>query len=222
MVANRDGETLVVERTNEQWLAALRALERDEALADLRVLLVLGLRGALAGRVGGDFDLAVVEDFVQDALVKILGNLDSFRGESHFVTWAQKIAVRVAFTELRRKQWRDVSLQDLVSRYGAAKTRLDTLADPSPTPEQSLSQEVLLATLERLIDEELTDRQRRALVAVEINRVPVEEVARRMGTNRNALYKLLHDARQRLKRRMMAEGVSPQDLPAAISERETL
>ncbi len=181
-----------------------------------------GLRGALAGRVGGGFDPAVIEDFGQDALVKILGNLDSFRGESHFITWAQKIAVRVAFTELRRKQWRDVSLQDLVARYGAPKARMDALGDPAPTPEQLLSQQDLLAMLERLIAEELTDRQRQALVAVEIEEMPLEEVARRMGTNRNALYKLLHDARRRLKRRMMAEGISPHDLLAVMSERETL
>lgn len=70
--------------------------------------------------------------------------------------------------------------------------------------------------------EELTDRQRQALVAAEIEGMPLEEVARRMGTNRNALYKLLHDARRRLKRRMIAEGISPQDLLAVLSERETL
>ncbi len=70
----------------------------------------------MTGRAGGDFDPAAIEDFAQDALVKILGNLDSFRGESHFTTWAQKIAVRAAFTELRRKEWCDVSLQDLVAR----------------------------------------------------------------------------------------------------------
>jgi RNA polymerase sigma-70 factor (ECF subfamily) len=200
----------------------LRGPERDKALAELRVVLVRGLRGALAGRAGGGFDPAAIEDFAQDALVKILGNLDSFRGESRFTTWAQKIAVRVAFTELRRKRWRDVSLQDLVARYGAAKARMDTLADPSPTPEQLLSQQVLPATLERFIVEELTDRQRQALVAVEIEEMPLEEVARRMNTNRNALYKLLHDARRRLKRRVMAEGISPHDLLAVISERETL
>lgn len=200
----------------------MRGSERDKALAELRVVLVRGLRGALADRMGSHFDPAAIEDFAQDALVKILGNLDSFRGESHFTTWAQTIAVRVAFTELRRKQWRDVSLQDLVSRYGATKTRLDTLADPSPTPEQLLSQEVLLAMLERLIAEELTDRQRQALVAVEMNKVPVEEVARRIGTNRNALYKLLHDARRRLQRQMIAEGISPQDLLTVLSGRETL
>ncbi|HEV2093313.1 MAG TPA: sigma-70 family RNA polymerase sigma factor [Rubrobacter sp.] len=200
----------------------MQGSERDKALAELRVVLVRGLRGALTGRAGGDFDPAAIEDFAQDALVKILRNLDSFRGESRFTTWAQKIAVRVAFTELRRKQWRDVSLQDLVARYGATKVRLDTLTDPLPTPEQLISQQVLLAMLERSIAEELTDWQRQALVAVEINKVPLEEVARRMGTNRNALYKLLHDARQRLKKRMIAEGISPQDLLPVISERETL
>ncbi len=127
--------------------------------------------------------------------------------------------MRVAFTELRRKRWRDVSLQDPVSRHDAAKTGLDGVADPLPTPEQLMSRRVTLATLERFIAEELTDRQRRALVAVEIEEMPLEEVARRMGTNRNALYKLLHDARRRLKRWMMAEGLSTEDLLAVISER---
>jgi RNA polymerase sigma-70 factor (ECF subfamily) len=213
---------LITERTNEQWLAALRSQERDKALADLRVVLVRGLKAVLAGRMGSDFDPAAVEDFAQESLVKILHNLESFRGESRFTTWAQKIAVHVAFTELRRKQWRDVSLQDLAARYGAAKVGPDTLTDPLPTPERLMSRQVLLAMLERFIVEELTDRQRQALVMVEINRVPLEEVARRMGTNRNALYKLLHDARRRLKKRMIAEGLSPRDVLAVFSERETL
>jgi RNA polymerase sigma-70 factor (ECF subfamily) len=211
-----------MERTNEQWIAALRGEERDKALADLRAVLVRGLKAALTGSVGSDLDPAAIEDFAQDALVKILHNLDSFRGESRFTTWAQKIAVRVAFTELRRKQWRDVSLQDLVSRHDATKIRLDTLADPLPTPEQLMSQQVMLAMLERFIVEELTDRQRRALVAVEIDKMPLEEVARRMGTNRNALYKLLHDARWRLKKRIIAEGLTPRDVLVVFSERETL
>ncbi len=213
----------MVKRTNEQWIAALRSPEPDDkALADLRVVLVRGLKAALTDHVGSSLDPAAIEDFAQDALVKILRNLDSFRGESRFTTWAQKIAVRVAFTELRRKQWRDVSLQDLVSRYDAAKIRLDTLDDPLPTPEQMLSQQAILAMLERFIAEELTDRQRQALVAAEIEEMPLEEVARRMGTNRNALYKLLHDARRRLRKRMLAEGISPHDLLAVLSEIRTL
>ena len=90
----------MIERTNQEWLAALRGPGRDEALADLRALLVRGLGYALAGHP--NVDDSALEDFAQDALLKILAGLDSFRGESRFTTWAQKIAVRVALTELRR------------------------------------------------------------------------------------------------------------------------
>ncbi len=69
-----------------------------------------------------------------------------------------------------------------------------------------------------MILEELTERQRQALVAVTINGMPLEEAARCMGTNRNALYKLLHEARKRLKERLVAEGLSPQDVLAVFDE----
>jgi RNA polymerase sigma-70 factor (ECF subfamily) len=204
----------MIERTNEEWLAALRGPGRDQALADLRVLLVRGLGYALAGRPG--VDDSTLEDFAQDALLKILDGLDSFRGESRFTTWAQKIAVRVALTELRRHRWRDVSLDEITGSPDVDFIP-DTLADPSAGPEQQAIQRVLLDTLRRIIATELTDRQRQALVATRIHGMPLEEVARRMGTSRNALYKLVHDARQRLKKRMMAEGLSPQEVLAAFS-----
>jgi len=50
------------------------------------------------------------------------------------------------------------------------------------------------------------------------NKLPIEAVADRMNTNRNALYKLLHDAHKRLKRRMSAEMLSPQDVLGAFGE----
>ena len=202
------------DRANEEWLAALRGPERDSALTDLRAYLVRGLRYALAGRSG--VDEATLEDFVQDALLKILNALDSFRGESRFTTWAQKIAVNVAFTEMRRRRWQDISLDNL----GASEDTdfiPDTLADPSAGPEKHTLQHTMLDTLNRLIATELTVRQRQALVAARIQGMPLKEVARRMDTNRNALYKLLHDARQRLKKQLLAEGLSAQDVLAAFN-----
>jgi RNA polymerase sigma-70 factor, ECF subfamily len=77
---------------------------------------------------------------------------------------------------------------------------------------------MVLTNLRRMIDEELTDRQREAVVAVILEGMPIAEVARRMGTNQNALYKLLHDARKKLKLRMEAAGLSPQDVLAAFEE----
>src|SRR5215207_6766153 len=106
------------ERTNEHWLAELRRPNPSKALADLYDLLVRGLKAALGGYGGGVE--ANVGDFAQEALIKITGNLDSFRGESRFTTWAQKIAMNVALTELKRRRWRDVSLQDLLAKREAA------------------------------------------------------------------------------------------------------
>ena len=205
----------MVERTNPEWLAELRGPEREEALADLRALLVRGLRYAMADRPA--VTEADLEDFAQDALLKILAGLDTFRGESRFTTWAQKIAVRVAFTELRRRRWKDVSLDGLVAQYGEGDVTPAILAEEAPSPEQQVTQQMLLEMVQRVINEELTDRQRQAMTAVIIGGMPLEEVARRMGTNRNALYKLLHDARQRLRKRMLAKGLSPQDVLAAFA-----
>lgn len=200
----------MVERSNEEWIAALSqpGLQRDAALEDLRRLLVRGLGYALGDR--SNLRESDLEDFAQDALLKILARLDSFRGESRFTTWAHKIAVRVAFTELRRRRWRDVSLDGLRESKGIDFIP-DNVGDPAIGPEQQAMRRIILSTLRRLIQEELTERQRQAMTAV-LNGMPLEEVARRMDTNRNALYKLLHDARQRLQKGMIDEGLSPQDV----------
>src|SRR5215203_1215986 len=168
-------------RTNEQWLAELRGPNPNEALSDLYDLLVRGLGAALGGRAAN----ANIEDFAQEALLKIMSNLDSYRGESRFTTWAQKIAMNVTLTELKRRRWRDVSLQDLLARRTAAGRGL---SDPQPTPERAAFQNMVLAKVLGIIDEELTDRQREAVVAMILEGMPIAEVARRMGTNQSALY----------------------------------
>src|SRR5215211_461575 len=199
------------ERTNEQWLAELRRPNPSKALADLYDLLVRGLKAAL-GSYGGGVE-ANVGDFAQEALIKITGNLDSFRGESRFTTWAQKIAMNVALTELKRRRWRvltgPVRQREAADRGPAA---------PQLTPEELALQDMVLGELRRMVDEVLTDRQREAVVAVLLEGMPISEVASRMGTNQNALYKLLHDARRTLKRQMQAAGLSPQEVLAAFEE----
>ena len=200
----------VKERSNDEWLAALRGPNSDEALAELRVVLVRGLRVALGGQANRVE--SSVDDFAQEALIKILGNLDSFRGECRFTTWAQKICVRTAFAEMRRSRWRDVSLEEVISRPQESGA-----VDPQTDPERAATQTMIMAEFRRFIDEELTDRQRTALLAA-LGGMPLEAVADRMNTNRNALYKLLHDARKRLRRRMSAEMLSPQDVLGAFDE----
>jgi RNA polymerase sigma-70 factor (ECF subfamily) len=200
------------QHSNQEWLDALRSPgpERDRALAELRSVLVRGLNYALRGwrrTAGRDFE-ALAEDFSQEALLRILDNLDSFEGRSRFTTWAHKIAVRVALTELRRKRWQDVSLDKLVSEEGAEST----MSSEEVGPETEAERTDLLVWMKRVMVEELTEKQRKAIAAIAFGGMPLEEVARRMDTNRNALYKLIHDGRVRLKRRLAREGMSPRDI----------
>ncbi len=207
----------MAERTNEEWIKALRGPGRDEALADLRTLLVRALRVALSGK--GKLTEADLEDFAQDALVRIINALDSFRGEARFTTWAYKIAIRVALSELRRRRWREVSLDTLTGDTDSDFVP-STLADPAVDPEQQAIQRMVLDTIRRAIAEDLTEKQRKALVAARVQRIPMEVIAQRLGTNRNALYKLLHDARKRLQKALADKGLPADEIMSAFGAGE--
>jgi RNA polymerase sigma-70 factor (ECF subfamily) len=206
---------IMAERSNQEWLDALQSARRDGAIADLRSVLLRGLRYGMATYGLTEADL---EDFAQEALLKTLDNLASYRGEALFTTWANKIAVRVALSELRRRRWRDVSLQDLLAKQEGSDFTPAVLTDQGPDPEQIALRRMMMDKIQRMIAEELTDKQRQAMMAVMQGGMPLQEVAVRMGTNRNALYKLLHDARQRLQRRMQLEGLSPDEILAMFAE----
>jgi RNA polymerase sigma-70 factor (ECF subfamily) len=193
----------------------LQGPQQPQAIADLRELLLRGLRAALANRIHRDLD-HVIEDFVQDGMIKIMDNLDSFRGESRFTTWAQKIAVNSAFTELRRRRWQDLSLQEMVEDQEGNEFTPALLTDPDATPEEQSTRRAMLEFVQKMIDEELTERQRQAINAVILNGIPMDEVAKRMSTNRNALYKLIFDARQNLQRKMIENGFTPQEVLASF------
>jgi RNA polymerase sigma-70 factor (ECF subfamily) len=207
------------DRTNEQWLSDLKSPgpTQEAALTDLRSILRAGLPFALSRYLSPSdpqFD-ALAEEVVQDALLRILDNLDTFEGRSKFTTWAHKITLRLALSELRRKRWEDVSLESLIdTEDGQASVGL--MADTGVGPELATEQADMISRVERIILEELTEKQRLAMIASQIHGMPLDVVAQRMDMNRNALYKLLHDARIRLKNRMVEEGLSPEDVLAAF------
>jgi RNA polymerase sigma-70 factor (ECF subfamily) len=201
-------------RTNEEWLADLRGPDPDLAIEDLRRVLIRGLIFTLSNRIKTDLETQV-DDFVQDAILRILDKLDTFRGESRFTTWAQKVAVRVAFTELRRQRWKDISIEDLMPEDSGDFTPL-VLADPSPDPEKLATQALLTEMIETMLNEDLTERQRTAMLAIMKGGMPIEEVAKRMDTNRNALYKLLHDARKQMRKQLLEKGLTPQEVIEAF------
>lgn len=193
---------------------------QENALADLRQIIIRSLPYALSGwlpHYDPRFD-ALAEDVTQETLLRVLDRLHTFEGRSKFTTWVYKVAVRVALTELRRKRWQNVSLEEIVkNEEGAPHDKW--LADLSANPERWVEGKDMVARLQRVMNEELTEKQRQAITAIVLNGVPLEEVARRMGTNRNALYKLLHDARLTLKRRLAQEGLTPEHFLAVFESR---
>jgi RNA polymerase sigma-70 factor (ECF subfamily) len=184
------------------WVDRLRGdgPDRDRALAELRSLLLRGLHRSLTGRLGLDDD--AVEDVVQEALLRILDRLDQFEGRSRFTTWALAIAARVAMTAARRRRAGEVSLDAVLRDADFVPERA---VDPSADPARRAEQQAILEALHRVIQTGLTDRQRAATLA-ELKGVPQDELVRAFGSTRNAIYKLTHDARKRLKRGLEEAG----------------
>jgi RNA polymerase sigma factor (sigma-70 family) len=200
-------------RENASWIRDLRACGpvQAEALTDLRGLLLRGLAKSFQAR--GATDQAFVEDVVQQALVHILDHLEQFQGRSRFTTWAMAIAVRLAMSALRRTRWQDVSLESMTAPIDEGAPAWDS--DDTTSPAQHAEQHAMVETLNRLIDEALTEKQWLALTA-DLGGMPLEEIARRMGSNVNAVYKLLHDARQRLKHGLATAGYTAEDVRSAF------
>jgi RNA polymerase sigma-70 factor (ECF subfamily) len=193
-------------RTDDQWLSDLRSdPPKADAVTDLRDYLKRGLAKALASR--SDVSDADLEDFAQDGVLRVLDKMESFRGDSKFTTWAMAVTIRVAYTVMRRRRWGDRSLEDMgLSPDGPApETRHD--GDPA----RSHARHDVLATLRDAIDRELTPRQRAAVLA-ELHGMPVAVLAEQLETSPNALYKLHHDARKRLRAALERAGITAADM----------
>lgn len=207
------------DRTNDEWLDQLKKTgqQQEAALADLRIVVIKGLPYGLSKWLSSSdpqFD-ALIQEVAQETLLRVMDRLDTFEGRSKFTTWVHTIAVRIALTELRRQRWKDVSLDGLVENEDRPAP-VEFIADPGPSPEGMVESSDLMSRVNQVIMEELTEKQRQAMVAIAIHGMPMEEVARRMGTNRNALYKLMHDSRLRIKNRLDREGLTPADILAVF------
>jgi RNA polymerase sigma-70 factor (ECF subfamily) len=191
------------------WLRDLRAdgPARDEAVARLRALLLRAARFEVSRRRpglphlrGGDLD-DIAQEAAADALVSVLARLDGFRGASRFTTWAYKFALIEAAVKLRKRSWqgREVPLEP--ESWGL-------FASAGLQPDAEAEQAELLATLQGAINELLTPHQRRVLVALALNGIPIDVLAERLGTTRGALYKTLHDARRKLRDHLSERGLA--------------
>jgi RNA polymerase sigma-70 factor (ECF subfamily) len=211
----------MTKRTNNEWLEDLHAGGDRQAFAleDLRAIILKGLPYAFAGRLDPNSpeSEALAEEVVQETLLRVLESLDTFEGRSQFTTWAYKIAVRAALTELRRRRWREVPLPEM-EMSDDVDTSYRELPDRQAGPEEQVDRNEMLKRVTRIIMEELTEKQRQALMAVAMHGFPLEEAAQRMGTNRNAFYKLMHDARLKLKKCLQKEGLAPHQVLSVFEQ----
>ena len=203
-------------RTNDEWIQALRGDGEAQAgaLRELRGILVRAARFALQRRLGrvGSLDMdQLAKDCAQNALMAILDRLEDFRGDSRFTTWAYKFAINMALVASRREAWKPVSLDALLEQAGPSTWRLDTHA-LSAHPDQAARQAEAWTVIQDVIERELSERQRQALKAIVVDEVPLDELVRHWGSSRNAVYKLLHDARWKLRTRLEARGFAPREV----------
>jgi RNA polymerase sigma-70 factor, ECF subfamily len=189
------------------WLRDLRAQgpAREAAVERLHALLLRAARFEVARRrpglphLRGDEFAEIALEAADDALMSVLARLDDFRGASRFSTWVYKFALLETAVKLRKRAWqgREIPLDDEGWRGFAAGT-----LGPAGAVEQT---ELLAAVQEGIAA--LTPHQRRVLVALTLNGVPIDVLADRLGTTRGALYKTLHDARRSLRTFVAARGL---------------
>jgi RNA polymerase sigma-70 factor, ECF subfamily len=194
---------------SREWPRSLRSGGRtgEEAIARLHALLLRAARFEVARRRAslphlgrGDLDDIALEA-ANDALVSVLRRLDDFRGDSRFTTWVYKFALLEAAVKLRKRAWQarelpvEAEVWSLFPRVGIE-------------PDAEIEQSELLSTLQTAIAETLTPHQRRVLVAVALNGVPIDVLAERLETTRGALYKTLHDARNKLRRHLAERALT--------------
>lgn len=196
-----------LDRESAEWVAALvePGPARDEMLGRLHALLLRAARAELGRRAprvrlaGKEVD-DLAHQAADDALLSILRRLETFRGDSRFTTWAYKFAILEVSSKIGRHFWTrpDVALEPdqwerLPQRFGIS-------------PDQAAESSALFAAVRCAVDSWLTDHQRQVFVALVVDGVPLEALAAKLGTNRNALYKVMFDARRKIRAALVTDG----------------
>jgi RNA polymerase sigma-70 factor, ECF subfamily len=206
-------------RSSAEWIAALDSSDdvQAAALTDLRTLL---LRAALftlqrslhyVGHLQSSILGELAEECAQEALAAILQRLPMFRGDSQFTTWAYAFAVNTALVAARRERRTSVPLDRVLEGTDSPAWPVRDEAG-SPDPERHALQTETMAAIRDGIQQHLTLKQQQVLRALFLEDIPLDEVVRHWSSNRNAVYKLVHDARRKLKAHLIARGFDVKEI----------
>jgi RNA polymerase sigma-70 factor, ECF subfamily len=190
------------------WVRDLRegGPRREEASRRLHELLLRAARFEINRRRdnqphlrGGDFD-DLAHQAADDALLAILGKLETYRGDSRFTTWAYKFALLEAAVRVRRRAWQGKEIPIEAEHWSV-------MAEKGGSPVVAAEEQELLEAISDGIKTQLSGQQRDVLVAVALNDVPIDVLAERLNTTRGALYKTIHDARKKLRSHLADAGL---------------
>ena len=196
-----------LDRENRRWVEALAGVgpRREAACGELYLVLLRVGRAEARRRApllrldGPELD-DIAHQAAADALMAVCERLDRFRGEARFTTWASKFVIFNVATKINRHMWRRREVPYDQGDWSRLASRLD--ANPADEAEAH----DFLAALSSAVDESLSDRQRLVFVATVINGMPIDVLAHELGSTRNALYKVLFDARRKLRAALVTRG----------------
>jgi RNA polymerase sigma-70 factor (ECF subfamily) len=199
----------VVDQDSIEWIAGLgpQSPHRQDTLIRLHALLLRAARAELARRAGrtgvtGPEIDDLAHQAADDAVLAILRRLPEFRGDSRFTTWAYKFAILEVSSKLGRHFW--VGRPDVVTleieQWQQLPDRLGV------TPESAAESADLLAAVQAAVETTLTERQRTVFVALVVDGVPLDALSLKLNTDRNAIYKVMFDARRKIRSALVTNG----------------
>jgi RNA polymerase sigma-70 factor (ECF subfamily) len=195
-----------------EWVRALggTGAQREAVLARLHELLLRIALGEVRRR-GGQLRISgpelddLAHQAAADAMLAIVNKVGAFRGESRFTTWAYKFVIFEVSTKIGRHFWRDPPVALGAEDWDRLPDRIGL------DPARESQWRDLVAAVRRAVDAELTERQRRVFVALVLDGVPLDALVVELGSNRNAIYKTLFDARRKLRAVLTANGYLDHD-----------
>jgi len=196
-----------LDEESSAWLRRLGATGGEQQAAErelharlVRIALAEVRRRAASTPVTGPELDDVAHQAAGDAMLALLAKLGDFRGESRFTTWAYRFVILEVSSKLGRHYWRNPPAVLDAGQWERLPGGLGF--DPARHAELA----GILAEVRRVVDDELTAHQRRVFVAIVVDGIPLDALAVRLGLRRNAIYKVIFDARRKIRRALVANG----------------
>jgi RNA polymerase sigma-70 factor, ECF subfamily len=196
-----------LDEESSAWLSRLAAGggERQAAEGELHARLVriasaeVRRRSASTPVTGQELD-DLAHQAAADAMLAMLAKLGDFRGESRFTTWAYRFVILEVSSKLGRHYWRHPPVALDAGQWERLPDRFGI--DPVRHAESA----AMLAEVRRVVRDELTEHQRRIFTAIVVDGIPLDALAAKLGLRRNATYKVIFDARRKIRQSLVANG----------------